>query len=181
MSQYIIVSSPNDVEYQRNLALSRIIIFLGEKYKENHDGIRVQLASDYKAGLDYINKKCGKRYKTTIRNLMQSHRYQTTYNAECRKWKIHKRKAEPFFRVLKRELKHLDASNEVWELFDYIYKDLSKSPILSISASGKEIIAYPYKTSLASAKNNKLYNIEERNTILRVLNSFKEFDQLYLN
>jgi len=179
MSQYIIVSTPTDVEYQRNLALSRIIIFLGEKYKAKYHGKRVQAKEDFKLGLNFINNKCGKRYKNTIRNLMQSKRCRTMYNVDHQKWKIHKSKAERFFYVLKRELVKLDAPEEVWNLFDYIYKDISRSDILNVDARGRDIIAYPYKSALITAKNNNLYTLEERNKIKRVLNSFKDFDQLY--
>lgn len=81
MGQYIPVSTPADKTYQRNRALTHVISFLGEKYKENHNGIIIQMQSDYKVGMDYIDRKCGKGFKTTIRNLMNSTRKMTMFNA----------------------------------------------------------------------------------------------------
>ena len=72
MSQYISISTPADEIHRQNHALISIISYLGKKYKETHIGLIVQMKPDHIAGLDYINNKCGKRYKSTIRNLMVS-------------------------------------------------------------------------------------------------------------
>ena len=177
MGQYIPVSTPADKTYQRNRALTHIISFLGEKYKENHNGVFVQMQSDYKVGMDYIDRKCGKGYKSAIRNLMNSRRKMTVFNAGYRNWKFHRQKAEKFFRVLHQVLEKLNADDEIWALFDYLYGDISDS--FPIGKRGSHIISYPYKAALNQVKNGNQYSREDIKAIARIESTFPAYDSLY--
>ena len=177
MGQYISVSTPPDKIYQQNSALTKIISCLGKKYKENHSGIFVQMQSDFKVGMDYINKKCGKRYKTTIRNLISSKRKTTVFSAGYRNWKFHRHKTEKAFHILYRVLKKLNADDEIWALFDYLYAGISG--FLPIEKCGGHVISYPYKAALNQAKNGNQYSQEEKKAISRIESAFQAYDSLY--
>lgn len=177
MSQYIHISTPSDDFYNRNIAITRIVSFVGENYKKTHSGKRIYSRTDYKVGLDHINKKCGKGYKTTIRALEKAHRNITGYDAIYNDWRFHKRKAEKFFLILYRLLKEYKPDIEVWNLFDYLCNDL----LLHINGSlkGCDIIAYPYRSAINHAINENKYTIKERKALMRIECSFRNFDQLY--
>lgn len=177
MGQYIPVSTPADKTYQRNRTLTHVISFLGEKYKENHNGIFIQMQSDYKVGMDYIDRKCGKGFKTTIRNLMNSTRKMTMFNAGYRNWKFHRQKAEKFFRILYQVLKKSNADEEIWALFDYLYGDISCS--LPIEKCGSHIISCPYKAALNQVKNGNQYSQEDKKAVARIESTFPAYDSLY--
>ena len=177
MSQYIHISTPSDDFYKRNIAITRIVSFVGEKYKETHFGKRVHSRTDYQVGLDHINKKCGKGYKTTIRVLEKAQRSITGYNAIYNDWRFHKRKAEKFFLNLYRILKENKPDKEVWNLFDYLCKDL----LLCINGplKGSDIIAYPYRSAINHAIDNSNYTDEERRALKKIERSIRNFDPLY--
>ena len=177
MGQYIHISTPSDDFYKRNIAITRIVSFVGEKYKDTHFGKRVHSRTDYQVGLDYLNKKCGKGYKTTIRALEKAQRSITGYNAIYNDWRFHKRKAEKFFLILYRILKELKPDIEVWNLFEYLCNDI----LLYINGplKGSDIIAYPYRSAINHAINNNNYTDEERRALKRIERSIRNFDQLY--
>lgn len=177
MGQYISVSTPAGEIFKQNDALARILTFLGEKYKETHDGVFVKRREADKVGLDFINRECGKRYKRTIRNLMCSTQESTGYQVDYRCWKIHKCKAEKFFRRLFIVLKDLKADTEIWALFDALYNDISRD--FPIEKRGSQIIPYPYKSALNQVQNNSQYTQEEKNRIARIVLTFPAYDKLY--
>ena len=127
MGQYIEIATPNKTEYQKNIAIISVLEFLGKKYKVNRKNVRIQKLSDYKAGLVFINNKCGKRYKTAIKHLIFSQKKVTMFHAEYRNWKFHKQKVEKFLTILHRELKRMNAPKEIWLLFNTIYLEVSLS------------------------------------------------------
>lgn len=177
MGQYIPVATPIGKAYQHNLALKRIITYIGGEYKKRHSGIRVQMMSDYKAGLNYIDKKCGKGYKGTIRNLMNSKEKHTHFQAGYQKWKFHKQKAEVFFRRLKQVLEKMDADEEIRLLFDQLYTDISKN--FPIDKRGSDIVSCPYRAALNQARNSDQYNQNERTALARIESTFPAYDKLY--
>lgn len=177
MGQYIQVATPNDIYYQKNRSLVYILTFVGEKYKETHTGIRAQMMSDFSVGIDFINKQCGKGYKTAIKNLAYSKRKYTFFNAEYHNWKFHKSKAEKFFRILYRELDRMKAPKDIWTLFDYLYDSVPE--LFPIDRWGNQIISYPYHSALNQVKNGNQYNKDDRDCIARIEKSFSSFDKLY--
>lgn len=177
MSQYITISTPADEIYQKNRALICIISFLGKKYKETHMGSIVQMKPDQIVGMDYINKACGKWYKNTIRNLMESKEKSTVFKVEYQRWKINKYKAEKFFCVLCKKLIKEKADKEIWDLFDCIYSGISDS--LPIERRGSHIIAYPYRSALNHAINCDQYSQKEKESIAKIINTFPLYDSLY--
>lgn len=177
MGQYIPVSTPADATYQRNRALTQIITFLGKKYKVRHKGLFVQMQKDYKVGMDYIDRKCGKGYKSTIRNLVCSKKKETVFKADYRIWKFHKQKAEKFFRRLHQELRKMKANDEIWALFDYLYWDISAS--FPIERRGSHVISYPYKTALNQVKNRNNNGQIDKTIIARIEKAISEYDDLY--
>lgn len=177
MGQYIPVSTPADEMYKQNCALERIIAFLGEKYKEDHHGFRVRTQTDEKAGIDFIDKECGKRFKKTINNLINSKKKATVFNADYRCWKIHKYKAEKFFRILYNVLKKKGASKEIWALFDDLYDDISRD--FPIEKRGSHILPYPYRAALNQIKNDSRYSQTEKKSIARIVHTFPAYDSLY--
>ena len=178
MGQYISIATPDNLSYQTNKALERILEYLGQKYKENHNGAYLHLRSDFNVGLEYMNKKCKKNFKTTIRNLVFSRKRVTSFHTEYRDWKIHKTKAEKFFRVLHRELKKMEAPIEIWDLFNSLYNVIVFS--FPISKKGEQIISYPYRTALNQAKNGTCYSNEEKKAIAEFEKTFPLFNDFYL-
>lgn len=178
MSQYIEVATPAGKNYKSNAALTNILIFLGQKYKESHRSILVQIRRDYYVGLDYIAKECGKGYKTTIRNLNKSERAYTMFNANYSNWKFHKTKAAKFFKKLYSVLKDYKADDAVWLQFDSLYNELSQS--FYIERRGSHIISCPYYSALNQSQNNPRYSDSEQKSLARVKRSFSSFDKLYL-
>lgn len=172
MSQYIEISTPNDPSYMRNIALSRILSFMGEQYRKTHRGIFVQSSSDYKLGLHYIDQRCKRLHKRAIRFLINSKK-----DSENRNWKIHKRKAERFFRILHQELKNANAPQEITDLFDYLYNDISRN--LSLDRNGSQIVAYPYLAEFNQVVVGNRYTHEERKAISRVVRAINEYDDIY--
>ena len=177
MGHFIPVSTPNCKNHECNLSLKSIIIYLGGKYKECHSGIRVQLLSDYTVGLNYIDRKCGKGYKTTIRNLMESKRKHTQSQTDYRKWKFHKQKAEKFFRMLYQVLQKMNAKEEIWLLFDRSYCEISKE--FPINKLGSDIVSCPYRGALNHVQNRAQYSRDEKKAIARIVKSFLEYDKIY--
>ena len=177
MSQYIDVATPEGQKYYKNLALEKLLAFLGQKDKKAYSGKRVQMQTDYKAGLDFMNRKCRKGYKTTINNLLKSKHKQTTFSCEYRNWKFHKRKAERFFRILYQELKRTNANNDVWQQFDALYTVLSND--FSIDKCGSHIISCPYHSALNQVKSDSKYSFDDRKAIAKVVKAFPLYDELY--
>lgn len=177
MSQYIQVATPVEKTYQSNSALTEILIFLGKKYKEKHHGFYVQMRRDYSVGLDFIAKKCGKGYKTTIRNLNYSKRELTMFHTSYRNWKFHKTKAMKFFKKLYYVLKAFNTDDAVWVLFDQLYNEISSS--LYIEKRGSHVISCPYHSALNQARNDNRYSYAERESIARITHSFSTYDKLY--
>ena len=177
MSQYIQVATPVGKTYQSNTALTYILIFLGKKYKEEHRSLYVHLRRDYNVGLDYIAKKCGKGYKTTIRNLNNSKRARTIFYASYSNWKFHKTKATTFLKRLYSVLKKYNADGAVWTQFDLLYDELSES--FYIEKRGSHIISCPYYSALNQAQNDNRYSYSDRKSLARITRSFSSYDKLY--
>lgn len=177
LGQYISVSTPADEIYKQNDALVSILSFLGKKYKATHDGFFVKRRDDDRVGLDFINRKCGKKCKKTIKNLMHSAQEKTANGTACQCWMIHKCKAERFFRILYNVLKELKAEAEIWALFDELYNGISRN--FPIEKRGSQIIPYPYKSALNQVQYNPRYTHEEKKSIARIVVTFPAYDKLY--
>jgi len=177
MSQFIQVATPVGKTYQSNTALTSILIFLGKKYKEKHRSVYIQMRRDYNVGLDYIAKKCGKGYKTTIRNLNNSKRASTIFHASYSNWKFHKTKAATFLKRLYTVLKKYNADGSVWSQFDLLYSKLSKS--FYIEKRGSHIISCPYYSALNQALNDTRNSYSDRKSLARITSSFSSYDKLY--
>ncbi len=177
MSQYVPISTPADEIHRQNRSLICLITYLGKKYKEANIGLIVQMKPDYIVGLDYINKKCGKRCKSAIRNLMVSKEKNTSSGEVYQKWGFHKQKAEKFFLILYRELMRINADEEIWDLFDYLYNYISNS--LPIERRGSHIISYPYRSALNQAVNGDQYSQKEKEIVAKILKTFLPYDRLY--
>lgn len=177
MSQYIQIATPAGKTYHSNTALTKILIFLGRKYKEIHRSFYVQIRRDYSVGLDFIARKCGKGFKTTIRNLNNSKQEVTIFHASYSRWKFHKIKARKFFRVLFSVLKEYNADGEVWAQFDNLFSEVSKS--FYIEKRGSQIISCPYHSALNQAQNDNRYSYDDRKRIASITRSFSSYDYLY--
>lgn len=177
MSHYIKIQTPSDKNFDRNKAIIIILEYLGKQYKKTHNSIFTKTHDDDKVGLHYIDQECGKHFKSTIRHLMYSKNKQTFFKANYREWKLHKVKAEKFFRRLYQVLRNMGADKEIWDLFNKVYFDVSTSFL--IDKCGSHVISYVYRTDISQALNDNKYTDEEKNILKNIRDTFSAYDRLY--
>lgn len=123
MAQYIDVYMDNEKNNYKNKGLYNIIVFIGEQsYKGTNNLSRKEA---YKRGKKIINSRLHKWNMTTINRLVSADRKKFTYNYDQKAtkpvWKIHRRKAQNVFSVIRRILNRYK-NYEVIEAFDEICK-----------------------------------------------------------
>ena len=175
MPHYIPVSAPVYATLAENITLKGLLERLGTKYKEEHNSIRINRMNEYKAGIEYINKKCNKNHKTAIRRTVESISKTTIGGDEYRKWRFHKQKVTRFLKVLHRELKKLDEPIELEAFFDNLYNRLNG--IYYIQPKGSEIASFPYHYELEQKKCDVTQ--EDEKAICEIQNSFNLMDEFY--
>lgn len=177
MSQYIPISTPDKEYYRTNRAIVEILSFLGTKYKETHHGSHIQNRKDYRVGRDYVAKRCGKHFKSTIDNMAFAKKQKTVFDASYSNWRLHRTKANKFLVKLYWILRELNVSRDIWLLFDQVYNDVSG--MIYVEKQGGYIISCPYHSEIHHAINDPQYSEFDKKGLDRISRTFSAYDKFY--
>lgn len=172
------ISTPASEPINYNVALKKIISYYGVRFKGEHSGMKWKRKSDFAAGLEFINRKCGKHHKTYIRYIIYSIDKVSCEGNEYRRWDFHRTKVVNFLRTLHQVMSgRYTPDEDIKKLFDDLYMQLN--PYYSLRKDGSDIISAPYKSELNAAIMSDAYTSNDKDYINRFISEFKRFDSLY--
>ncbi len=179
---YVEVTTPSYTGQGENIALRKVIEYIGSKNLKFIDGKvkdlqdncelscencnkrgRVFKCSRFSRGLSYIQKRTKKKgFKSAMRKCVNPSGYRRVNGVYVRVWNLHRQKVAVFFYALRRLIHEIKAPQDIQLLLDVAWK---KIQLEGCSNNNKEIISWPWIIGL----NEKLRTRADSPKNLRAL------------